>query len=172
MMQFYFCKLFVWNQDLTQAVLKYYEHTAAVKPIAWSPHLHGLLASGGGTADRYIHFGIQPQIHTSVAWALGVSSTSLRFAICVEIFYHVKAGYLYCKGFYILPSPLIDRQLLQEQVMKHFGPVLEYISLSKNSIRVKESSDQDRQKGLIEYVTGICLRCKILKDLIYLSGFS
>ena len=24
--------------------------------IAWSPHHHGLLASGGGTADRYIRF--------------------------------------------------------------------------------------------------------------------
>lgn len=32
------------------------EHTAAVKAIAWSPHQHGLLASGGGTADRCIRF--------------------------------------------------------------------------------------------------------------------
>ncbi|URE40187.1 WD domain, G-beta repeat [Musa troglodytarum] len=37
-------------------VLKYSEHTAAVKAIAWSPHVHGLLASGGGTADRCIRF--------------------------------------------------------------------------------------------------------------------
>jgi len=29
---------------------------AAVKAIAWSPHQHGLLASGGGTADRNIRF--------------------------------------------------------------------------------------------------------------------
>ncbi|OMO81011.1 hypothetical protein COLO4_23796 [Corchorus olitorius] len=49
-------KLFVWNQHSTQPVLKYCEHTAAVKAIAWSPHLHGLLASGGGTADRCIRF--------------------------------------------------------------------------------------------------------------------
>jgi len=27
-----------------------------VKAIAWSPHQHGLLASGGGTADRCIRF--------------------------------------------------------------------------------------------------------------------
>ena len=27
-----------------------------MKAIAWSPHHHGLLASGGGTADRYIRF--------------------------------------------------------------------------------------------------------------------
>jgi len=37
-------------------VLRYSEHTAAVKAIAWSPHVHGLLASGGGTADRCIRF--------------------------------------------------------------------------------------------------------------------
>ncbi|KAK4558061.1 hypothetical protein RGQ29_007713 [Quercus rubra] len=49
-------RLFVWNQHSIQPVLKYCEHTAAVKAIAWSPHLHGLLASGGGTADRCIRF--------------------------------------------------------------------------------------------------------------------
>ncbi|KAJ4878783.1 Protein FIZZY-RELATED 2 [Raphanus sativus] len=33
-------KLLVWNQHSTQPVLRYCEHTAAVKAIAWSPHLH------------------------------------------------------------------------------------------------------------------------------------
>ncbi|KAJ4306328.1 substrate-specific activator of APC-dependent proteolysis [Collariella sp. IMI 366227] len=32
------------------------EHIAAVKALAWSPHQRGLLASGGGTADRRIIF--------------------------------------------------------------------------------------------------------------------
>ncbi|XP_009626491.1 B-type cell cycle switch protein ccs52A [Nicotiana tabacum] len=49
-------RLLVWNNHSTQPMLKYCEHTAAVKAIAWSPHLHGLLASGGGTADRCIRF--------------------------------------------------------------------------------------------------------------------
>lgn len=49
-------RLFVWNQNSTQPMLKYCEHTAAVKAIAWSPHVHGLLVSGGGTADRCIRF--------------------------------------------------------------------------------------------------------------------
>jgi cell division cycle 20-like protein 1 (cofactor of APC complex) len=31
-------------------------HTAAVKAISWSPHHRGILASGGGTADRKIRF--------------------------------------------------------------------------------------------------------------------
>lgn len=35
---------------------RFAEHKAAVKAIAWSPHQHGLLASGGGTADRCLRF--------------------------------------------------------------------------------------------------------------------
>jgi len=34
--------------------LRLAHHTAAIKALAWSPHQHGLLASGGGTADRSI----------------------------------------------------------------------------------------------------------------------
>lgn len=49
-------KLFVWNMTSLNPVQTYTEHSAAVKAIAWSPHQHGLLASGGGTADRYIRF--------------------------------------------------------------------------------------------------------------------
>jgi len=36
--------------------IRFSDHTAAVKAIAWSPHQRGLLASGGGTADRTIRF--------------------------------------------------------------------------------------------------------------------
>jgi cell division cycle 20-like protein 1 (cofactor of APC complex) len=49
-------KLFVWNTRSAGPVQTYSEHLAAVKAIAWSPHQHGLLASGGGTADRRIRF--------------------------------------------------------------------------------------------------------------------
>lgn len=49
-------KLFIWNMSSTNAMQTYTEHLAAVKAIAWSPHHHGLLASGGGTADRCIRF--------------------------------------------------------------------------------------------------------------------
>jgi cell division cycle 20-like protein 1 (cofactor of APC complex) len=37
-------------------VLRYNDHIAAVKAVTWSPHQHGLLVSGGGTADRTIKF--------------------------------------------------------------------------------------------------------------------
>ena len=50
-------KLLVWNSaNLRQASMKFSDHQAAVKAIAWSPHQQGLLASGGGTADRCIKF--------------------------------------------------------------------------------------------------------------------
>ncbi len=48
-------KLFVWNSNsYDRPSGKYTSHTAAVKALAWSPHQHGLLVSGGGTADRCI----------------------------------------------------------------------------------------------------------------------
>ena len=37
-------------------LVKFSEHNAAVKAIAWSPHQNGLLATGGGTEDRCIRF--------------------------------------------------------------------------------------------------------------------
>ena len=49
-------KLFVWSPHSTNPLLRFNEHTAAVKAISWSPHQNGLLASGGGTADRCIRF--------------------------------------------------------------------------------------------------------------------
>lgn len=49
-------KLLVWSPKATEPVLKFNDHEAAVKAVAWSPHQHGLLVSGGGTADRTIRF--------------------------------------------------------------------------------------------------------------------
>ena len=52
-------KLFVWDAQHghnSEPLCRFEDHTAAVKAVAWSPHQHGLLASGGGTADRHIRF--------------------------------------------------------------------------------------------------------------------
>ncbi|POS86326.1 WD40 repeat-like protein [Erysiphe pulchra] len=49
-------KLIVWDKLSETPLWKFNDHTAAVKAISWSPHQHGLLASGGGTADRRIIF--------------------------------------------------------------------------------------------------------------------
>lgn len=53
-------KVFVWEGLDDRWLHRWGEqeggHKAAVKAIAWSPHQRGLLASGGGTADRCIKF--------------------------------------------------------------------------------------------------------------------
>ncbi|KRX08232.1 WD40-repeat-containing domain [Pseudocohnilembus persalinus] len=49
-------KLFIWNQHSQNPIVKFNNHQAAVKALTWSPHQHGLLVSGGGTADRTIRF--------------------------------------------------------------------------------------------------------------------
>lgn len=46
-------KAIVWNLD-GQFINKFNDHEAAVKGLAWSPHHHGLLATGGGTNDRML----------------------------------------------------------------------------------------------------------------------
>ena len=51
--------LMVWQPgqaSSTDPVQRFVGHQAAVTAIAWSPHQHGLIASGGGTADRCIKF--------------------------------------------------------------------------------------------------------------------
>ncbi len=50
-------RLFLWSKSQpAQPLHSFNDHLAAVKAIAWSPHQHGLMASGGGTADRHIRF--------------------------------------------------------------------------------------------------------------------
>lgn len=49
-------QLYIWSATSVHPVLRFQEHQAAVKALAWSPHQHGLLVSGGGTADRCIRF--------------------------------------------------------------------------------------------------------------------
>lgn len=49
-------KLFIWGGTDQRPTWRFGEHRAAVKAIAWSPHQRGVLASGGGTADKKIRF--------------------------------------------------------------------------------------------------------------------
>jgi cell division cycle protein 20 (cofactor of APC complex) len=44
------------HSDSVQVKHQLTDHQASVKALAWSPHEHNLLASGGGTADRSIKF--------------------------------------------------------------------------------------------------------------------
>lgn len=49
-------RLVLWSINSTKPLMVNSAHTAAVKAIAWSPHQHNILVSGGGTADRTIRF--------------------------------------------------------------------------------------------------------------------
>ena len=50
-------QLLLWSKTQSSQPLHVFnDHIAAVKAIAWSPHQQGLLASGGGAADRHIRF--------------------------------------------------------------------------------------------------------------------
>ncbi|KAH8826824.1 WD40 repeat-like protein [Flagelloscypha sp. PMI_526] len=82
---------------------KFHEHTAAVKALAWDPHLPGILATGGGTADKHIRFwntssgSLLSQLDTgsqvcNLTWSLtshelvsthGYSSTTAQNQICI-----------------------------------------------------------------------------------------
>ena len=48
--------LMVWNLNNTKPIMAKNDHIAAVKALAWSPHKHNILATGGGTADKTIRF--------------------------------------------------------------------------------------------------------------------
>ena len=41
-------KLIIWSKLSNQPLMKFSNHDAAVKAIAWSPYQNNLLASGGG----------------------------------------------------------------------------------------------------------------------------
>jgi cell division cycle 20-like protein 1 (cofactor of APC complex) len=72
-------KLMVWEKLNAEPTFKWSEHQAAVKAIAWSPHQRGLLASGGGTADRTIKFWntlISPHGPSSASLAAAASAAS------------------------------------------------------------------------------------------------
>eukprot|EP01119_Soliformovum_irregulare_P005530 TRINITY_DN17285_c0_g1_i1.p1 TRINITY_DN17285_c0_g1~~TRINITY_DN17285_c0_g1_i1.p1 ORF type:complete len:467 (-),score=79.90 TRINITY_DN17285_c0_g1_i1:37-1377(-) len=44
--------LMLWDGRSDESLHRFTDHKAAVKAIAWSPHQRGILATGGGTADR------------------------------------------------------------------------------------------------------------------------
>ncbi|KAF9524729.1 WD40-repeat-containing domain protein [Crepidotus variabilis] len=87
----------------TPPLYKFHEHTAAVKALAWDPHMSGVLATGGGTQDKHIRFwntangSMLNQLDTgsqvcNLIWSLtshelvsthGFSSTTAQNQICI-----------------------------------------------------------------------------------------
>jgi len=79
-------KIFVWDKMEERWLHRWGEqeggHKAAVKAIAWSPHQRGLLASGGGTADRCIKFwNTISQAQTSTSTSLPPDQASLGLGL-------------------------------------------------------------------------------------------
>ena len=73
-------KLFIWGMQNSAPIAKFSDHQAAVKAIAWSPHQHGLLASGGGTADRCIKFWNTLTFECSMSLDTGSQVCNLMFS--------------------------------------------------------------------------------------------
>lgn len=49
-------KLFIWSLKTQSELIRFGEHQAAVKALAWNPRQTPILASGGGKSDRTIKF--------------------------------------------------------------------------------------------------------------------
>jgi len=49
-------QVLLWELHSSSPLARFRQHRAAVKALAWAPHQHGVLLSGGGTADRTIRF--------------------------------------------------------------------------------------------------------------------
>lgn len=80
-------KLYIWDKTNPNPLYKFTEHCAAVKAIAWSPHHNGLLATGGGTADKKIRYWNTVSGSLLSEWDTGsqVSRVVGRIHIAIEL---------------------------------------------------------------------------------------
>ena len=86
----------MWSGAATTPMQTYTDHLAAVKAIAWSPHHHGLLASGGGTADRYIRFETRWNLFIFGLFMYPVLLLGSRTVLCQVLNCFVSCDLLYC----------------------------------------------------------------------------
>lgn len=70
----------VWDRRTSVAKMRKENHAAAVKALAWSPHNSSILATGGGSADRCIHFWNTTQNTRVQTIQTGAQVTSLQWA--------------------------------------------------------------------------------------------
>ena len=66
-------KLVVYSARGSNELVRYHEHKAAVKAIGWCPSQQGMIASGGGTADRHIRFFSTNDLKESYSIDTGIS---------------------------------------------------------------------------------------------------
>ena len=70
----------IWNMHSENALAKFSDHKAAVKAIAWNPNQNGILATGGGTADRCIRFWNTHQLQLLDYYDTGSQVCNLMFS--------------------------------------------------------------------------------------------
>jgi cell division cycle 20-like protein 1 (cofactor of APC complex) len=110
-----------WSQETNQPIpfieslLQLNQHTAAVKALDWCPHQAGLLASGGGTADRTIRFWNTKTVpgssagQTSPVEGFGSEPLSGDAAAFSSSFRHIQASSQVCT---LAWSPLTPGEIL------------------------------------------------------------
>ena len=84
-----------------------------MKAIAWSPHQQGLLASGGGTADRYIRFWNTLTAQSLQCIDTGSQVKIIRNQTFLLIVKHDLKGVLKYKGQNFHPPPDITMETAQ-----------------------------------------------------------
>lgn len=79
-------KLSVYSTKQDSLIARFHEHKAAVKAIGWCPSNPGVLASGGGTADRHIRFFSMQSLKQSYSIDTGTFPFILGSQICNLVF--------------------------------------------------------------------------------------
>lgn len=88
-------KVILWDpRNMAGPMTVYEKHVAAVKALAWSPHVPGLLASGGGTADRTIRFW-----NTRSSTSDSIKSVATTSQVCNMIWSPHAPELVTCHGF-------------------------------------------------------------------------
>ena len=70
----------IWNLHSSNPIMCNNSHLAAVKAIAWSPHQHNILVSGGGTVNRTIRFWNRTTFENILKYDTGSQVCNLVFS--------------------------------------------------------------------------------------------
>eukprot|EP01017_Pseudomicrothorax_dubius_P017495 TRINITY_DN19701_c0_g1_i1.p1 TRINITY_DN19701_c0_g1~~TRINITY_DN19701_c0_g1_i1.p1 ORF type:complete len:466 (+),score=39.87 TRINITY_DN19701_c0_g1_i1:122-1519(+) len=73
-------KVLVWSVKESRELTRFSQHSAAVKAVAWSPHAHHVLATGGGTQDRCVRFWNVNTLTMTSAVDTGAQICNMMFA--------------------------------------------------------------------------------------------
>jgi hypothetical protein len=84
------------STTLSEPLFSFSDHVAAVKAVAWSPHQHGLVASGGGTADRHIRLECRDKFANTVVTVLNQYFARFWSALTGTALHRIDTGSQVC----------------------------------------------------------------------------